>query len=75
MAGGSFLTISTHLDVSDVPVTYITTRHDRPVPHELQLEMIGRLPRPVTVVEFDTGHIPAVTHPDRFAEAILGASA
>ena len=36
--------------------------HDRPVPHALQLEMIGRLPRPATVVELDTGHIPAVTH-------------
>ena len=58
-----------------VPVTYIATQHDRPVPHELQLEMAGRLPHPATLIEFDTGHIPAVTHTDRFAEAILGAIA
>jgi pimeloyl-ACP methyl ester carboxylesterase len=59
--------------VGDVPVTYLTTRRDRPVPHDLQLEMIGRLPRPATVVELDTGHIPAVTDPERFAAAVLDA--
>jgi pimeloyl-ACP methyl ester carboxylesterase len=57
----------------DVPVTYVTTLRDRPVPHELQLEMIGRLPRPATVVELDTGHIPAITHAERFAATLLGA--
>ena len=35
--------------------------------------MVARLPHPATLIEFDTGHIPAVTHPDRFAEAILDA--
>ena len=31
--------------------------------------MIGRLPSPdlVTVVELETGHIPAVTHPEAMA--------
>ena len=58
-----------------VPTTYIATLHDRPVPHELQLEMVARLPRPPTLIEFDTGHIPAVTHTERFAEAVLGAVA
>jgi pimeloyl-ACP methyl ester carboxylesterase len=56
--------------VGDVPTTYITTALDKPVPHELQLEMIGRLPHPPTVLELDTGHIPAITHPDAFADAV-----
>jgi pimeloyl-ACP methyl ester carboxylesterase len=54
----------------DVPVTYIATRFDRPVPFDLQLEMVERLPKPPTLVEFDTGHIPAVTEPQRFAAAV-----
>ena len=36
--------------------------------------MIGRLPSPelVTVVELDTGHIPAVTHPEEMAAILNG---
>jgi pimeloyl-ACP methyl ester carboxylesterase len=54
----------------DVPVTYITTALDRPVPYELQLEMIERLPHAPTVVAFETGHIPAITHPEQFADVL-----
>ena len=56
--------------VRDVPVTYLKNARDRPVPPALQDEMIGRLPNPVTVIELDAGHIPAVTQPAAFA-AIL----
>jgi pimeloyl-ACP methyl ester carboxylesterase len=56
--------------VATVPVTYVKGLRDRPVSPALQDEMIGRLPNPVEVVELDTGHIPAVTHPEQFA-AIL----
>ena len=56
--------------VATVPVTYVKGLRDRPVAPELQDEMLGRLPNPVDVVELDTGHIPAVTHPELFA-AIL----
>jgi pimeloyl-ACP methyl ester carboxylesterase len=52
--------------VGDTPVTYVRNRRDRPIPVELQDEMIGRLTSP-TVVDLDTGHIPAVTHPSEFA--------
>jgi pimeloyl-ACP methyl ester carboxylesterase len=54
----------------DVPVTYITTALDRPVPYELQLQMIERLPHAPTVVTFETGHIPAITHPEQFADVL-----
>ena len=55
-----------------MPVTCIRQLLDPVTPLELQDEMIGRLPSPelVTVVELDTGHIPAVTHPEEMA-AIL----
>jgi pimeloyl-ACP methyl ester carboxylesterase len=55
-----------------VPVTYVRQLHDPVTPVELQDEMIGRLPSPelVTVVDLETGHIPAVTHPREMA-AIL----
>ena len=55
-----------------VPITVIRQLLDPVTPLELQDEMIGRLPSPelVTVVELDTGHIPAVTHPAAMA-AIL----
>lgn len=54
----------------DVPVTYVLNERDRPVPTALQEEMVGRLPHPPTVVRFDTGHIPAVTHPEQFAAVV-----
>ena len=55
------------------PVEVEATTLDRPVPHELQLEMVARLPRPAEVIELETGHIPAVTHSERFADLLLGA--
>jgi pimeloyl-ACP methyl ester carboxylesterase len=58
----------------DVPVTYVTTALDRPVPHELQVEMIRRLPTPPTVVPFETGHIPAITHREELAATITTAA-
>ena len=59
---------------ADVPVTYILNEKDRPVPVELQEEMITRLPHPATVIRLDTGHLPAVTEPRRFAEVLAGIS-
>jgi pimeloyl-ACP methyl ester carboxylesterase len=60
--------------IADIPVTYLKNAHDRPVPPALQDEMIARLPNPVTVIDVDSGHIPAVTQPERFA-AVLDAIA
>lgn len=57
-----------------VPVTYLANLLDRPVPIELQRTMAARLPRPPRVVELDTGHIPAVTHPATFAAAVRDAA-
>jgi pimeloyl-ACP methyl ester carboxylesterase len=55
--------------IGDVPVTYVKHLRDRPSPPALQDEQIARLGAP-HVVEIDSGHIPAVTHPGEFA-AIL----
>jgi pimeloyl-ACP methyl ester carboxylesterase len=32
--------------------------------------MIERLPHAPTVVAFETGHIPAITHPEQFADVL-----
>jgi pimeloyl-ACP methyl ester carboxylesterase len=55
-----------------IPVTVIRQLLDPVTPLELQDEMIGRLPSPelVRVVDLETGHVPAVTHPREMA-AIL----
>ncbi|HEX4819984.1 MAG TPA: alpha/beta hydrolase [Acidimicrobiales bacterium] len=45
------------------PVTYLVNLKDRPVPVDLQREMAARLPRPPTIIELDTGHIPAIVEP------------
>jgi pimeloyl-ACP methyl ester carboxylesterase len=57
-----------------IPVTVIRQLRDTVTPLELQDEMIGRLPslELVTVVELDTGHIPAVTHPEAMAVILNG---
>jgi pimeloyl-ACP methyl ester carboxylesterase len=55
--------------IAGVPVTYVKNLHDRAVPPELQDEMAARLPT-ATVIELDTGHIPAVTHPEAFASVL-----
>jgi pimeloyl-ACP methyl ester carboxylesterase len=49
------------------PVTYVVNQLDRPVPESLQREMIGRLPESPTVVELESGHIPAIVMPHEFA--------
>ena len=54
-----------------VPVTYIATTLDRPVPIDLQRTMAARLPGEPKVVEIDTGHIPAIVCPAEFA-GLLG---
>jgi pimeloyl-ACP methyl ester carboxylesterase len=56
--------------VADVPVTYVKQLQDRAVPLELQETMIARLPVPPRVVEFDTGHAPAITDPELFARLL-----
>lgn len=55
-----------------VPVTYLLTMRDRPIPAELQREMVGRLPPAlaVEVVEVDTGHLAPITHPELLVEVI-----
>jgi pimeloyl-ACP methyl ester carboxylesterase len=55
---------------AEVPVTYVLTERDRPVPSDLQEEMVGRLPSPPEVIRFPTGHLPAVTHPELLAEVV-----
>ena len=53
-----------------VPVTYVVNERDRPIPTPLQDEMVRRLPGRPAVVRLDTGHVPAVTDPVRFAEVL-----
>ena len=58
-----------------VPLTYVLTLRDRPVPSELQQRMAHRLPTTSTVdvVEVDTGHLAPITHPDLLAGLIRSA--
>ncbi len=62
---------------ANVPVTVIRQLRDPVTPLALQDEMIARLPdqRLVTVVDLDTGHIPAVTDVDTIAELLGGIAA
>lgn len=60
--------------VADVPVTYVFNELDRPIPPELQEQMIDRLPVPPDLVRLSTGHLPAVTHPQLLADAITSAA-
>lgn len=55
---------------ASVPVTYVLTERDRPVPADLQEEMAGRLPDPLELLRLPTGHIPAITHPGLLAEVV-----
>jgi pimeloyl-ACP methyl ester carboxylesterase len=57
-----------------VPVTYVLTLRDRPIPADLQREMAGRLPGDPVVVELDTGHLAPITAPDRVAALVVGAT-
>jgi pimeloyl-ACP methyl ester carboxylesterase len=52
--------------IGNTPVTYVRNLRDRPIPLELQDEMLGRIPN-VHVVDLDCGHIPAITRPREFA--------
>jgi pimeloyl-ACP methyl ester carboxylesterase len=61
-----------HWSTVDVPITYLRAGLDTAVPPVLQDEMIGRLPGSPTVVEWDCGHIPAVTRPDDFVALLEG---
>ena len=56
-----------------VSVTYALNTRDRPVPSETQELMVTRLPREPRIVRLDTGHLPPVTHPERFAEVLASA--
>lgn len=60
-----------------IPVTAIRQLRDPITPLDLQDEMIARLPDPelVTVVDLDTGHIPAITDVDAMAEILERAAA
>jgi pimeloyl-ACP methyl ester carboxylesterase len=58
-----------------VPVTYIVNTRDRPIPTATQEQMLTHLPQEPTVVRLDTGHLPAVTHPERFAALVTEAAA
>jgi pimeloyl-ACP methyl ester carboxylesterase len=53
-----------------VPVTYVVNLMDRPVPVELQRAMLARLPNPPTVVELESGHVPAITDPNGLAAVL-----
>jgi pimeloyl-ACP methyl ester carboxylesterase len=53
-----------------IPVTYVLNERDRPIPPDLQEEMIGRLPDPPTVVRLATGHLPAITDPSQLVKAM-----
>jgi pimeloyl-ACP methyl ester carboxylesterase len=60
--------------VAQIPVTYVLNERDRPIPPQMQEEMIARLPRVPTVVRLDCGHVPPVTEPERFAAVLASAA-
>ena len=53
-----------------VSVTYVLNERDRPIPPATQEQMIGWLPHPARVVRLDGGHLPAVTDPAAFVDAV-----
>jgi pimeloyl-ACP methyl ester carboxylesterase len=59
--------------VGDVPVTYVVNDPDRPIPVDLQEEMLARLPNPPTVHRMQSGHVPAITAPETLAALITAA--
>jgi pimeloyl-ACP methyl ester carboxylesterase len=61
--------------VAGIPITYVLNQRDRPVLPGIQEEMAQRLPRPVTVVRVDSGHLLPVTAPATFAEILAEVSA
>jgi pimeloyl-ACP methyl ester carboxylesterase len=59
---------------ANVPVTYIVNERDRPIPTATQEQMLTHLPQTPTVARLDTGHLPAVTHPEAFAALVATAT-
>jgi pimeloyl-ACP methyl ester carboxylesterase len=60
--------------IAHVPVTYVLNELDRPLPADLQEKMTANLPNLADVVRLETGHIPAVIMPERFAAIVREAS-
>jgi pimeloyl-ACP methyl ester carboxylesterase len=58
-----------------VPVTYIVNERDRPIPTPTQEQMLTHVPQGAAVERLDTGHLPAVTHPEEFAALVIAAAA
>jgi pimeloyl-ACP methyl ester carboxylesterase len=58
--------------LESIPVTYVKNTRDRPVPPELQDEMAARIPWS-QVVEIDSGHVLAITAPEKLAEVVVRA--
>lgn len=58
-----------------IPVTYVLTEHDNPVPAAKQEEMARRVPAGATLVRIATGHIPPITDPRGFAALCEAAAA
>jgi len=58
--------------VVGIPITYVVNDRDRPIPTEMQLQMLERLPGRIEVVHLDSGHVPAVTMPEQFAAIVNG---
>ena len=56
-----------------IPTTYIVNTRDRAVPPDLQREMASHLPGEPDIIDLDSGHLPAVTQPQRFAELVHAA--
>ena len=54
----------------EIPVTYVATVLDRPIPISLQRQMITHLPFAAEVVDLMSGHIPAVVDPAGFAQLL-----
>jgi pimeloyl-ACP methyl ester carboxylesterase len=52
---------------TSIPVTYVLTELDNPIPAGLQEQMAANLPSPATVIRLHSGHIPPVTDPEGFA--------
>jgi len=61
--------------VTDIPLTYVLNRRDRPVLPEAQEEMVQRLPPPVDIIRVDSGHLLPVTSPAVFADILAAVAA
>lgn len=58
----------------DVPVTYVVNDPDRPIPVDLQEEMLARLPHPpMQVHRLPGGHVPAITNAEALAALVVAA--